>query len=246
MPDISTVVITHNEEPNLERCLNSVRPLSREIVVVDSGSEDRTREIASRFTDRVIVQEWLGFGRQKQFALEQARSPWVLSIDADEEVSPELAAEISRLDFARDGYTLPRRVWYMGRWIRHGVWNPDPVLRLFRRERGRFTPEPVHESLVVEGATGRLAGPLNHYSYRDLSHHVAKMNLMTSLAAERMFERGRRAGWARIALQPTMEFLRSYVLKAGFLDGVPGLVVATLHGHYTFLKYAKLRERARR
>lgn len=241
------MVITRDEEANLDRCLRSVRPLSREIVVVDSGSTDGTREIAARYTDRVLVQDWLGYGRQKQFALEQARCPWVLSIDADEELSPELAVEIARLDFTRDGYFLPRRTWYMGRWILHGAWYPDPVLRLFRRAHARFTPNRVHESVELSGSVGSLHGPLHHYSYRDLAHHVAKMNVLSSLAAEQMLERGTRAGWAGLALQPGWQFLRSYVLRAGFLDGVPGLVVAVLHGHHAFLKYAKLRElRARR
>jgi glycosyltransferase involved in cell wall biosynthesis len=246
MTGITTVVITHNEESNLERCLASVRAISSEIVVVDSGSTDRTREIAARHTDRVVVQEWLGYGPQKQFALEQARSPWVLSIDADEEVSPGLQEEILRLDFAREGYYVPRRVWYMGRWIRHGAWQPDLLLRLFRRDRARFTPDRVHESVQLEGTAGRLHGALHHYPYRDVAHHLQKMNEMTSLAAEAMFDRGRRAGWTRLVFQPAWEFARSYVLKGGFLDGPPGLVVAALHAQYSLLKYAKLRERAER
>ena len=244
MTRIATIVITRDEESNLERCLASVRDFSSEIVVVDSGSTDRTREIAARHTDRVLVQEWLGYGPQKQFALEQARCPWVFSIDADEEASPALREEIARLDFAREGYYLPRRVWYMGRWIRHGAWQPDLLLRLFRRDRARFTADRVHESVRLEGAAGRLHGALHHYPYRDLAHHAAKLNEMTTLAAEAMFERGRRAGWARLALQPPWEFARSYVLRGGFLDGPPGLVIAALHAHYSLLKYAKLRERA--
>ena len=245
VPRLSAVVITKNEAANLPRCLESVRGVADEIVVVDSGSTDETEAIARRFTDRVLTQAWLGYGPQKQFAVEQATSPWVFSIDADEEVSPELAAELSDLDDRVAGYFVPRRVRYMGRWLEHGVWNPDFVLRAFRRDRGRFTRDRVHESVRVEGPTRRLHGVLRHYSFRDLAHHVQKMNEMTSLAAEQMAERGRSAGWAHLSLVPAWEFVRAYLLKRGFADGLPGLAVAALHAHYVFLKHAKLHERER-
>jgi glycosyltransferase involved in cell wall biosynthesis len=246
MAEISTVVITKNEERNLPRCLASVRSFSQEIVVVDSGSTDGTVRVAADAGARVIPQEWMGYGRQKQFALEQARSPWVFSIDADEEVSPELAAEIGRLDFAADGYFVARRVWYLGRWIRHGTWNPDWVMRLFRRDRAHFTPESVHERVELRGRPARLRWPLYHYSYRDVAHHMAKINEQTSLSAAQMAERGRHAGWIKLALSPGWEFFRCYVLRRGFQDGSAGLVVAKLHAYYHFLKYAKLRELERR
>lgn len=246
MVEISTVVITKNEEQNLPRCLASVRSFSQEVVVVDSGSTDGTLEVAERAGARVIPKEWLGYGRQKQFALEQARSPWVFSIDADEEVSPELQAEIGRLDFQADGYFVARRVWYLGRWIRYGVWNPDRVLRLFRKDRAHFTPERVHEHVELKGTAARLHWPLYHYSYRDVAHHLTKINEMTSLSAAQMAERGRHAGVIKLALSPGWEFFRCYVLRRGFLDGDAGLVVAKLHAYYHFLKYAKLRERERK
>ncbi|HKA24595.1 MAG TPA: glycosyltransferase family 2 protein [Candidatus Eisenbacteria bacterium] len=246
MVDISTIVITKNEAHNLPRCLASVRSFSHEVVVVDSGSTDGTLAAASAAGARVIPQEWLGYGRQKQFALEQARSPWVFSIDADEEVSAELAAEIARLDFAADGYFVARRVWYLGRWIRHGVWNPDFVMRLFRRDRARFTPERVHERVDLTGRAETLRWPLYHYSYRDVAHHLAKINEMSTLSAEQMAERGKRASWAKLTLSPGWEFFRSYVWQRGFQDGAPGLVVAKLHAYYHFLKYAKLRELEKR
>src|SRR5262245_60736616 len=206
MVEISTVVITKNEERNLPRCLASVRSCSQEVVVVDSGSTDGTLDAAKRAGARVIPQEWLGYGKQKQFALEQARSPWVFSIDADEEVSPELQAEIGRLDFSADGYSVGRRVWYLGRWIRYGTWNPDRVLRLFRRDRARFTPERVHETVELAGRAARLRWPLYHYSYRDIAHHLAKINEMTSLSAAQMAERGRHAGVIKLAFSPGWEF----------------------------------------
>jgi glycosyltransferase involved in cell wall biosynthesis len=245
MPKVSTVVITQNEEENLDRCLSSVAPFSDEIVVVDSGSTDRTCEIARRYTKRVIHQDWLGYGRQKQFALEQAGNEWVFSIDADEEVLPELRAEIEALDFEKPGYFLPRRVWYLNRWILHGGWYPGYVLRLFRKDMAHFSDEILHERVELDGSAGHLRNPLAHYSYRDIGDHVAKINQFTSLAARQMQDRGRRAGATQLVLSPLFEFFRMYVLKRGFLDGSPGLVIAALHAHYVFLKYAKLWEMQR-
>ena len=242
MKQISVIVITFNEEANLARCLDSVKTFASEIVVVDSESSDGTRAIAARYTDRVLVEPWRGYGPQKQFALEQARCPWAFSIDADEQVSPELAREITALDGSGDGYRVPRVVWYLNRWIRHGVWVPDPVLRLFRRDGARFTLESVHERVVLAGGVGRLRGALHHYSYRDIAHHLAKMNEMASLAARQMADRGQRADWVRLGLQPGWEFLRAYLFKGGCLDGAAGFIVAALHAHYTFLKYARLYE----
>jgi len=245
VPRLSAVLITKNEASNLPRCLDSLRGVADEIIVVDSGSTDETIEIARRFTDRILTQDWLGYGRQKQFAVEQATADWVFSIDADEEVSPELAAELQQLDDGVAGYYIPRRVRYLGKWLSHGVWNPDLILRVFRRDRGRFTTDRVHESVRVDGPTRRLHGVLRHYSYRDLAHHAQKMNEMSSLAAQQMAERGRRAGWMQLTVAPAWEFARGYLFKRGFADGVPGLVAAAMHAHYVFLKYAKLREHGR-
>jgi len=219
MPSITTICISHNEEANIERCLRSVASFSDEIILVDSLSTDRTVELARPLATKVISHEWLGYGKQKQFGLEQCSGDWVFSIDADEEVSPELAAEIRSLDYTHDGYWMPRPVWYLGRWIRHSGWYPGYILRLFRRERGRFTDDRIHEYVQVEGRTKRLRGDLCHYSYRDVAHHVDKMNEFTSLAAQQMFERGRRP--------------RIWQLT---------LVISTLHSYYVFLKYAKLWE----
>ena len=242
---ISAVVITKNEEANLGRCLASLRPVVREIVVVDSGSTDGTVTLARGLADRVLEQAWLGFGRQKQFAVEQASCAWVLALDADEALSPALATEIAGLPLDRAGYELPRRSWYLGRWIAHGTWTPDYVLRLFRRDRGRFTPDVVHESVVLDGERARLRGPLDHWPYRDLAHHQAKIDALSTLAAERMFAEGRRASWGDLALKPAWEFFRSYVVRQGFLDGTPGLIAAGMHAHSNFLKMAKLWQRAR-
>jgi len=243
---ISTIVITKNEETNIERCLRSVAPFSREIIVVDSGSTDGTVASAERFGARVLQRPWPGFGAQKQFALEQAQQDWVFSIDADEEVSPSLCQEICALDFAADGYEMPRRVRYLGRWIRHGSWYPGYVLRLFRRGAGRFTADRVHERVVVQGRKERLRHDLLHYSYRDIGHHLGKIDGLTSLAAMQMHEAGARSVLPGLVLRPPLEFLRVYLLRRGFRDGIPGLVVAALHGTYVFLRYAKLYELRRR
>jgi len=242
MESISTIVIAYNEERNIERCLKSVVPFSDEIIVVDSGSTDRTVEISQRYATRVITREWMGYGRQKRFAMEQATRPWVFSIDADEEVSPGLLEEIESLDFTRDGYEMPRKAWYLNRWIEHGGWYPGYILRLFNREKGSFTDDLVHECVGVTGSVGRLKHDLYHYTYRDVSHHVQKMNEFTTLAARQMFEAGRRAGVHNMVLFPFLEFIKVYVVKRGFMDGLAGFAISSLHSYYVFLKYTKLYE----
>jgi glycosyltransferase involved in cell wall biosynthesis len=242
MPEISTIVITYNEERNIQRCLESVVPFSDEIVVVDSGSTDRTVEISRRYATRVISHEWLGYGRQKRLAMEHSTCPWVFSIDADEEVSSALGAEILSLDFEVDGYEMPRKAWYLNRWIEHSGWYPGYILRLFNRERGSFTDEIVHEYVDVSGKVGRLKNDLYHYSYRNVAHHVEKMNDLTTLAARQMDEQDRRAGIHNIAFYPFFEFLKVYFWKKGFLDGLAGITISALHAYYVFLKYAKLYE----
>lgn len=242
MPDISTIVITLNEEHNIERCLKSVAPFSAEIVVVDSGSTDGTVDICRAHGATVVSHEWLGYGRQKRLAMEHSSCPWVFSMDADEEVSPELCDEILALDFNRDGYEMPRKAWYLNRWVEHSGWYPGYILRLFDREMGRFTDEIVHEFVEVTGSVGRLKHDLYHYSYRNVSHHIEKVNAFTTLTARKMYENGRRAGLYNIAFFPFFEFLKVFVLKRGFLDGLAGLTISTLHSYYVFLKYAKLYE----
>ncbi len=242
MSRISTVIIAFNEEERIQRCLESVVAFSSEIIVVDSLSTDRTVEIAREYATRVIEQEWLGYGRQKQFAVDSATQPWVFSIDADEVVSPELCREIQGLALDCDGYEVARPVWYLGRWIRHSGWYPGYVLRLFRRDSASVSDDAVHERVQVPGRTRRLRGDLLHYSYRDVAHHIEKMNEFTTLSAQQMYERGRRWGLASMLLKPFFEFQKVFLLKRGFLDGFAGLVVSVLHAYYVFLKYAKLWE----
>jgi len=246
---LAVCVITLDEEDRIGECLDAVT-WADELIVVDSGSADRTAAIARAKGARVVVREWPGYAAQKNFALEQASSDWVLSIDADERVTPELAAEIRGLLAAPPegiaGCSVPRRTWYLGRWIRHGGWYPDRKVRLVRRGRGRWEGSLVHERLVAEGPTRELHGDLLHYTYRDIADHLRRIDRFTTEAAQALAAAGRRSGLLGMLVHPPAKFLKMYLLRAGFLDGAPGFVVAVLGGYYVFLKYAKLWELQRR
>jgi len=247
---LSVCIITLDEEENLPRCLASVRDLADEIVVVDSGSTDGTRALAAEAGARVVEQAFLGHVRQKQLALEQATQDWVLCLDADEWLDDDLAAAVGRVIEARsaegpDGYEVNRRTRYLGAWIDHCGWSPEWRLRLVRRGRGRWEGVDPPDHLVVPGSARRLPGRLQHRPYRDLAHHLEKVNRYTDTMARRRHEAGDRASVAKLCLRPPARFLRMYVLRAGFLDGWRGLVVSGIGAFYVFLKYAKLRERAR-
>ena len=244
MPKLTVTVITHNESTNVRRALESVR-WADEIVVVDSESTDDTVAIARGFTDRVLVRSWPGYVDQKNFAAAQASHDWILSLDADERVSADLAQEIRRVLNAAvpaAGYRIPRRAFYLGRWIRSTDWHPDYQLRLYDRRRARWTGRYVHESVRADGQIHRLANALEHYPYRDLSHHVQTMDRYTTLAARQLFEDGRRASWLDIVVVPRLTFFRNYVLRGGFRDGMPGLVISAMNAYYVGLKFAKLAE----
>jgi glycosyltransferase involved in cell wall biosynthesis len=239
---VSVIVITLNEEREIGDCLESVT-WADEIVVVDSGSSDRTIEIAKKFTDQVVYHQWVGFAAQKNWAVELATHPWVLSLDADERVSPELRAEIERLLESPPrfvGYQIPRKNFFLGRWIRHGGWSPDYVLRLFRRDAGRFTERRVHESVTVRGEVGTLQSPLEHYTYRSMVDYFQRMDRYSTLAAEEMFEGGKRAHLIDLLLRPCATFLKMFLLRQGFRDGMDGFLLSRLYSIYTFAKYAKL------
>jgi len=242
---ISVCIVTFNEEDRILECLESVR-WADEIIVVDSFSTDRTVEYARRFTDRIIQRPWPGHVAQKNFALDQAQCDWVLCVDADERVSPELAAEIQDVLRAPDrhevGYTMPRKTFYLGRWIRHGGWYPDRKLRLVRRGTARWGGTDPHDRLHVRGPVEALKGDLLHYTYRDISDHLRTIDRFTSIAAREIHEAGGRHPLIRMLLHPPARFLRMYLLQFGFLDGVPGLLVAVLGSYYVFLKYAKVWE----
>jgi glycosyltransferase involved in cell wall biosynthesis len=244
---LSVTIITANEEARVRACLESIA-WADEIVLVDAESGDRTVEIARAFTDHVVVQPWAGFARQKNIALEHATGDWVLSLDADEAVSPELRDEIRavlRADGPADAYAIPRRNIFWGQWVRHGRLYPDWQVRLFRRERGRFIERDVHESVEVDGTVARLSGPLVHQSYRDVADFIERTNRYTSLAAAEWIRQGRRAGLADLLLRPAGRFLSMYVLHRGFLDGWRGFLLAALYAYYVLIRSAKIWERTR-
>ncbi len=246
---VSVTIITKNEAARLEAALASVA-WADEIVVVDAGSTDTTAAIARRATDRVFVESWPGFPQQKNRAADLASHDWILSIDADERVSPALAAEIRALlagSPAARGYRVPRVTRAFGRELRATDWYPDWQLRPYDRRAGRWDEtRTVHESVRVEGDVATLRGELLHDGYRDLSEHLQKIDRYTTLAAEANATRGRDASLLQIAIHPPLAFLRNYILRRGFTAGTAGLVVSAMNSWYVFLKLAKLWERRRR
>lgn len=244
IPGLSIIMITKNEEQRIERCLESVR-WADEIIVVDSGSNDRTREICSRYPAvRFFEHPWAGFGRQKNQALHLATGEWVFSLDADEIVTPELAAELAAVVQAPafDGYRVQRRNYYRGQWIRHSGWWPDPVLRLFRRSKGRFSDRPVHETVELQGAIGDLAGCLEHHSFSSVSDFIRKADSYSGLGAELLRARGLRSSPALALLKSAATFFKTLVLKRGFLDGAAGVLIAYSNAAGVFYRYMKCYE----
>jgi glycosyltransferase involved in cell wall biosynthesis len=272
--NLSVVLITYNEESNLARTLESVRPLVRdgagEIIVVDSGSTDRTVEIAKSFGAKVFVEAWKGYAAQKNSVIEKASGDWILSLDGDEEVSPDLARLIGLIlvwragaDLASEdgnwihdqvslnadkcaGFVVPRRNFFLGRWMKHGGFWPDPKLRLWQRGAGRFEDRAVHETASLHGQSARLRACLIHHSYPTLSDYIEHMNRYSSLGAEMLAAKGR-AGFSmmNVVLRPWLTFFYNYFLRLGFLDGREGLLLHLYHAVYVSWKYAKAWEFAR-
>jgi glycosyltransferase involved in cell wall biosynthesis len=247
---ISACIIVLNEERNLPRCLKSIAPLVDEILVVDSASTDATAEIAREFGARVVQQDWLGYVGQKNFALDQAVHPWVLSIDADEEVSTELAASITRLkaDPAADspgapnGYQVSRIVFYRGHWIHHGDWYPDHLVRLFHRAEARFSGGRVHEKLELSGVHPILPGHLHHFTYENAADRAARCAKYAALWAQSAHEQGRHAyPWSGPA-HALARFAKGFFLKGGFFDGAIGWDIALGNAREVWLKYQLLRK----
>jgi len=245
---LSACIITFNEADRIEDCLRSVA-FCEEILVVDSHSTDRTRELAAALGARVIERDWPGFRSQKQFAVEAARYDWVLCLDADERVSAQLRSEIvalRRAGFASAaGWSIPRITDYFGRFLRHGNAYPDRLVRLFDRRCGGWTGNEIHENTQVTGRVGRLHGHLEHYSYRSLSDHLARMQRYADLMAEVLYQQGKRCGLAPVLLNPQWRFVRGYLLRLGFLDGWRGLVFALIESNYVRRKYLGLYMRSR-
>jgi glycosyltransferase involved in cell wall biosynthesis len=241
---LSVTIITKNEAANIADAIASVR-WADEIVVVDSESSDDTVAIARRSTDRVIVRAWPGFVAQKNYAASIASHDWILSLDADERVTPALAEEIrSRLGGTPEhaAYRIPRVTWHLGRWIRSTDWYPDDQLRLYDRRTAEWAGAYVHEGVRVRGAVGRLRGELQHFAFRDIADHLETIDRYTTYAAQQMHEAGRRASLFQIVFHPPLAFLRNYILRGGLRDGAAGLVISVLNSGYVFLKLAKLWE----
>ena len=224
--DISVVIITYNEQDRLEPTLKSVKDIASEIIVVDSYSTDDTIKIVKKYTKKVFQLKWTNYSDQKNYANSKASYPWILSLDADERLSPKLVEEILQLKDTEpesNGFSMPRRVFYLGKWIKHTVWYPDRKLRLFRKDKAYW------EALL-------------HFTYSSIHEHLDQINAFSDLAAQKLYAKQKKCGWAKLVLNPVIGFIKSYYFKAGILDGFAGFVVSVLHGYSIFLRYAKLRE----
>jgi len=248
LSSLSVIVITKNEERNIRECLESVG-WAGEIVVVDAGSTDRTVELAKRVTPKVFVDAWKGYGAARNEALTHCVNEWVLWLDADERVTPALAGEITSVIASPAvhvvGYEVPRAAYFLGKWIKHCGWYPGHVVRLFRRGAGRFTEDKVHERLEVDGQIGRLKSDLLHFTDPNLFHYFEKFNRYTSLAAEELLGQRRKFRFTQLLLRPAWVFIRMYIVRRGFLDGIQGFILSLLSSFYVFVKYAKLWELSR-
>lgn len=241
MLKISATIIALNEERNIARAMESLRCCD-EVLVVDSGSTDRTVEIACKLGAKVVETHWRGYAAQKNFAMEQASHDWILSLDADESLSEALEAEIWQIKKAGpsyDAYTMPRLAQYLGRWILHSGWYPDRKIRLFDRRKARWDGKYVHESVVVNGRIGHLQSNLLHFTCNSLSEHLRTMDSYTTLAAAELIDRQEHIGWFKLLWDPPWTFVRTYFLKRGFLDGPEGLAIAYMAAFHNFVKYAK-------
>jgi glycosyltransferase involved in cell wall biosynthesis len=240
---ITATIITLNEERKIARSIESLRCCD-EIVVVDSGSNDRTVELASNLGARVVESPWHGYAPQKNYAADQATHDWILSLDADEALSESLEGEIWTLKkkgASCDAYTVPRLAQYMGRWILHSGWYPDRKVRLYHRAKAKWVGDFVHESVAVNGRVGHLDANLLHYTCDSLSEHLKTMDRYTTLAAEELVFRKQKIYTRNMILDPSWTFVKTYFLQRGFQDGLEGLTIAYMAALYTFLKYAKAR-----
>ncbi|HEY3740642.1 MAG TPA: glycosyltransferase family 2 protein [Bryobacteraceae bacterium] len=238
---ISATIITYNEERNIVRAIESLRCCD-EIVVVDSGSSDRTVELATNLGARVIESPWPGYAKQKNVAADRAANDWILSLDADEALSEGLEAEIWQIKKngpKYDAYVMPRLAKYLGTWIFHSGWYPDKKVRLYHRDKAQWTGEYVHESVEVGGTIGHLDGRILHYTCDSLSEHLRTLDRYTTLAAEQIVAQKKRVTLWQLAIDPAWTFVRTYIFQLGFLDGFEGLAIAYMAAFYNFLKYSK-------
>jgi len=241
---ISVAIITFNESSNIRRCIKSV-DFANEIIVVDSLSNDDTCEIAKSLGGKVINQKFLGHIKQKQLAVDSCSNEWILSLDADEELSDELRNEIMELlktPFKYDAYIMPRVSFHLGRWIRHGGWYPDAKIRLFNKTKAYWGGYNPHDKVIVNGTVGKLKGDLQHYVFDDLRHNIDTNNSYSSIMANDLFKEEKSFSYIKLFLKPIGKFLETYIYKRGFLDGLPGFIIAVGASYSMFLKFAKLWE----
>lgn len=245
---LSVAIITKNEENNLRSCLDSIT-FARQIIVVDSGSTDSTLAIAAEFGCEIYKEAWLGFGPQKQLAIDKCLEPWVLVLDADERIPQETAGMIKKIvtdsGVKEAGFSFPRKNYFQGRWIRHAGWWPDRIIRLFRKESGRMTAAAVHEAVEVRGNVGEFGVPIEHFTESSLSKVLQKIDKYSTLGAEEAFKEGRRSSTAGAFARASFTFFQDYLLRGGILDGMPGLTLAATDSINKFFKYAKLSELGR-
>jgi len=243
--EISAIFITYNEEKRLEPALKSVADIASEIVVVDSLSTDNTIKIAKKYTNHIFQRKWTSFADQKNFANNQASFLWIFSLDADERISPELREEILQLKKGEplcSAFSIPRKVFYLGKWIRYSGWYPDRKIRLFRKDKAHWEGDYVHENLAVRGEIGKLRGPLYHFTYRSISDHLARINKFSDLGAQKLYAQKKRCRWYHLLFWPWARFVKSFFLQRGFLDGFAGFVISALNSYAIFIRYAKLKE----
>ncbi|GAQ94287.1 glycosyltransferase [Thermodesulfovibrio aggregans] len=242
---VSVALITKNEESNIRDALESVKDFE-EIVVVDSFSNDKTVQICREYTDKIFQFEWQGFARQKQLAIDKTTLEWVLVLDADERITESLKTEImDKIKEDKDGYFIPRKNFFLGKWIKHSGWWPDYTLRLFKKSKGKMQQREVHEKILVEGKVGYLKEPMLHYSYHSIEDFIRKMNKYASLSAELIVKchPSKFRVVFKMLFSPLFTFFKMYILRSGFLDGLRGFILAVLYSFYSFLKYARAWEK---
>ncbi len=244
MPQLSVVIITLNEEKNIRRCIDSVKDIADEIIVVDSFSTDKTRQICESENVRFILHEFGGYIEQKIYASNQAKFPYILSLDADEALSDELKESILKVkeNWKFDGYTMNRLTNYCGKWIKHGGWYPDKKLRLFDSRLGKWTGVNPHDEFVLKTGTktAHLKGDILHYSYYTLDDHIKQVEKFTDISSKALFNTGKNANYFKLFFSPLFKFIRDYLLNLGFLDGRLGYIICKYSAKATYLKYYKL------
>jgi len=245
MNKISAVIITYNEEQNIARCLQSLQDVADEVIVVDSGSTDKTEEICKKFGVKFIFKQWLGYGNQKNFANTLVQYDYILSLDADEALSDALRKSILEVKqtFVEEAYSMNRLTNYCGKWIKHCGWYPDVKIRLWKKNQAEWSRDEVHETLFLQTDTKtlHLKGDLLHYSYHSIGDHILKLNKFTEIGAYDYYKRGKKISFAKIIYKPLWKFMSDYFIKLGFLDGYYGFVVCSISAFVTFTKYVKAR-----